>query len=708
MRKILFSFLISVSFFVFAQNEPLVLEQLMTNRELYPKTLPQLQWLNGSSVIYQNENTIEIVDLAGKTKKTLFTLEELNEAMKASGFDELKRFPTFTVNGGVLTFIADFRWVQFDPIFRKAELLSSIPDYAENIEVFYPAKQVAYTRESELLLLSKNIKLRVAMGDQEGIRNGVAVHRNEFGINKGVFFSPNGKYLAYFTMDESMVTNYPLVNIDSRIATVKNERYPMAGMRSHNARIGIFDATTFNGIYLKSTFDREAYSTNIAWSPDSKAIYVAIVSRDQKTVRLRQYDPTNGHYVKELFEETSPRYVEPENPMLFLPGNSNQFIWQSKRDGYNHLYLYDVNGKLIRQITQGSWVVKQVIGFSQKGDRIYFTATKDSPLETHLYSAPLARNGAIERLTQERGTHRITMNPDGNLFIDQYSNLETPYVAQIINSSGKVIEVLQKSPNPLARYTIGTTSIETLKSADRETDLYCRMIKPYNFDPNKKYPVFVYVYGGPHSQLVTDSWLGGGDLFLNFMAQQGYIVWTMDNRGTSYRGFEFESAIHKQLGTLEIADQMEGVKYLKSLPYVDSTRFGVDGWSYGGFLTISLKLRYPGVFKVATAGGPVIDWKWYEIMYGERYMETPEENPEGYETASLLNYVDSLQGKLMLIHGAQDNVVVWQHSLAFISECIKKNKQVDYFVYPNHQHNVRGKERTHLFQKLYDYYRENL
>lgn len=708
MKKILLLVFVSFSFALFAQIQSLQLDQLMTDRTLYPQTLPQLQWLNKTAVIYQKQNTIEVIDVIEKTKKTLFSLEDLNKAMLASNFEELAALPRFTVRSNFLTFIANYRWVQFDPITLKAELLSSIPDYAKNVEVYYPAKQLTYTRESELILLTQNIKLRVAIGEQEGIKNGVSVHRNEFGIDKGVFFSPDGRYLAYYTMDESMVTNYPLVDVNTRIAMVKNNRYPMAGMRSHNVRIGVFDVTTFNGSLLKSTFDRESYSTNVAWSPDSKAIYVAMVSRDQKTMRLRQYDPINGHYVKELFEEKSSCYVEPTTPMVFVPGNPDFFVWQSQRDGYNHLYLYNTEGKMIRQITQGSWVVKELIGFSPKGDKVYFTATKDSPLETHLYVTSVSKSSDIDRITQAPGIHTVSMNSEGSSFIDQYSNLETPYTAQVINLKGKTIEVLSKSENPLKNYTVGTTILDTLKAADGKTDLYARMIKPHNFDQNKKYPVIIYVYGGPHSQLVTNSWLGGGNLFMNYLAQQGYIVWTLDNRGTSHRGFEFESVTHRQLGTHETADQMEGVKYLKSLPFVDSTRIGVDGWSYGGFMAISLKLRYPGVFKVATAGGPVIDWKWYEVMYGERYMETPEENPEGYKTANLLNYVDNLEGKLLVIHGAQDNTVVWQHSLAFIAECINKNKQVDYFVYPNHEHNVGGVQRTHLFQKLYDYYRENL
>ncbi len=234
------------------------------------------------------------------------------------------------------------------------------------------------------------------------------------------------------------------------------------------------------------------------------------------------------------------------------------------------------------------------------------------------------------------------------------------------------------------------------------------MIKPAGFDPAKKYPVFIYVYGGPHAQLVTESWLGGAGHFLNYMAQQGYVVFTLDNRGSANRGFEFESAIHRRLGVLEMADQMKGVEYLKSLPFVDSTRIGIDGWSYGGFMAITLKLKNPGVFRVATAGGPVTDWKYYEVMYGERYMDTPEQNPDGYSEACLMNHICKLEGKLMIIHGALDNTVVWQQSLQFLKTAVEKQKQVDYFVYPTHEHNVRGIDRAHLFRKLATYYNENL
>ncbi|MDR2906777.1 MAG: DPP IV N-terminal domain-containing protein, partial [Bacteroidales bacterium] len=358
MRKLLLSVLVVICSATFAQKQTLELNQLMTNPNLRPQSLYQLYWWNNQSVIYQKANEVQLIDFATKAKSTLFSLKDLNEAMKNAGFDEFKALPRFRVDSTFVTFVADFRWLQFDPVSKSIELLSSIPDNAKNIEVFYPAKQVAYTtgNDNELVLLNDNIKLRVALAEQDGIKNGVAVHRNEFGINKGIFFSPDGQYLAYYTMDESMVTNYPLVDINAHVATVKNDRYPMAGMRSHNVRVGTFNATNFRGVLMRSTFDRETYQTNVSWSPDSKAIYIAMVTRDQKTMNLREYDPMSGLFVKELFQETSPRYVEPMNPMLFIPSNPNLFVWQSQRDGYNHIYLYNTDGKLIRQITQGEWV----------------------------------------------------------------------------------------------------------------------------------------------------------------------------------------------------------------------------------------------------------------------------------------------------------------------------------------------------------------
>ncbi|MDP4291293.1 MAG: prolyl oligopeptidase family serine peptidase, partial [Bacteroidota bacterium] len=353
------------------------------------------------------------------------------------------------------------------------------------------------------------------------------------------------------------------------------------------------------------------------------------------------------------------------------------------------------------------WVVTAVNGFDQTERHLYYTSTEASPIQRQLYELDL-KSGKTIRLTTLHGTHNAMVSADGHYALDVLSSTDIARRYDLIDATnGKAIRTLQEDINPMKEVQHGETTLGTLKSKDG-SDLYYRLVKPADFDPAKKYPVIFYVYGGPHEQLVTDTWLGGSNAWFQLLAAKGYIIFTLDNHGTSNRGFAFESVIHRHLGTIEVEDQMIGVDFLKTLPYVDAGRMAVDGWSYGGFMTLSLMLKHPGVFKVATAGGPVIDWKWYEVMYGERYMDTPQENPEGYNDASLLNYVQNLKGRLMIIHDTKDATVVWQNSLAFIKKCVDKGVQVDYFVYPGHEHNVIGPDRLHLFHKLFQYYQDHL
>ena len=557
----------------------------------------------------------------------------------------------------------------------------------------------------------------VAEGDGYNIVLGESVHRNEFGINGGLFWSPKANKLAFYRMDQSMVQDYPLVNTKAREAETKPIKYPMAGMKSHEVTVGVYDAASEKVVYLDTRRDttvheREMYLTNIAWSPDEKSIFIAKVNREQNHMWLEQYDATTGEFRKVLFEETNSRYVEPCEPMIFTP-KGNQFLWFSMRDGYKHLYLYNIDGTLVKQLTKGEYEVEGFIQFDKNGLNAFIYANKDNLAGRDAYRVTLS-NGSMIRLTNGTGTHSVALNDKGNCYVDLFSSVNTPLQAtwNMVNVSKGIVkqtsQPLFTAENPLKDYAMPEVKLGTIKAADGKTDLYYRLITPPDMEKGKKYPTLVYVYGGPHSQLVTDSWLGGGNLYFMFLAQQGYVIFTVDNRGTDNRGFEFESCTHRHLGEIEMADQMEGVKFLKSLPYVDENRMGVEGWSFGGFMTITMKLAHPEVFKVGCAGGPVIDWKWYEIMYGERYMDTPQENPEGYENNCLLNKAEDLEGRLLVIHGAEDNTVVWQHSLEFIERCINNYKQVDYFVYPHHEHNVLGRERLHLYQKMFQYYEDFL
>ncbi len=710
MKRLFLSVLFVVLFvqISFSQDKKLtVKDAIWMNPSIYPVRVPQLKWIPGKdSYVYAKDNVLYKVSAKGGSETSLINVDVLNRKLHEQGFDSVKRLPSIGfLNGNTAYFRNKENWYSFDFENERLKLINHIPDSAENIDFNKKSGYAAYTIKNNLYIAIDGDQTAVTSDKNPGIVNGHTVHRVEFGINTGTFWSPDGKKIAFYRKDETMVADYPLVNIHTRIATVENIKYPMAGEKSHHVTLGVFDPVTGKTVFMKTGEPKDHYLTAVTWDPSGDFIYIAILNRDQNHLMLNKYDIKTGELVKTLFEESDPKYVEPERPLYFNPQKPEQFIWFSERDGFDHLYLYNTEGKLLKQLTKGKWVVTEFLGFYGK-DKIFFKATKESPLQQNIYSLNL-KNGKITRVSPDHGTHSALISDDGKYVIDIYSNTETARKYLLVNSKGKTVRVIKDDNHPLKDYDLGTTKIFTLYP-DTTPELYCRLITPPGFDSTNKYPAIVYVYGGPHAQLVTDSWLGGAGLFLNYLAQQGYVIFTLDNRGSANRGKEFEQAIFRHCGSVEVDDQMYGVNWLKKQPFVDSTRIGVDGWSYGGFMTISLKLKRPGVFKVAVAGGPVIDWKYYEVMYGERYMDTPQTNPEGYKQSSLLNYVDNLKGKLLVIHDAMDKTVVWQHSLLFINKCIKHGKQVDYFIYPDHEHNVRGKDRAHLYEKITEYFKANL
>ena len=691
---------------LFAQQKQLSIDDLM-NRKLYPASLSNIQWRNNNQYTWTANNRMVQNTVKTLSTDTILSLDELNLYVEKNSQKKLKTLPAYKwEDENSFRYTSDSKVFRFNLAGKNLTIVNSYEKDAENVDFEPVTGRVAYTKENNLYVSDNGKAIAVTHDSDKGIVNGKTVHRNEFGIDGGTFWSPQGNLLAFYRMDETMVTEYPLVNIDERIAKVEYIRYPMAGMASHHVTVGVFNPVTNNIVFLKTGEPAEQYLTNITWSPDEKYVFIAVLNRDQNHMWLNKYDALSGDFVKTLFEETDAEYVEPLNGLYFMKTNPSQFIWQSRRDVFNHLYLYDTEGTLIKQITKGNWEVTSLQGFDTKETRIFYTSTQENPLERHLYSIEL-KTGRTVKYTSEKGTHTTYVSPEGKFFIDRLSCLTVGSRTALLNEKGETLRLISEDVNPLKNFKLGETTLVTLK-ADDGSDLYGRLTLPSGFDSSKKYPVLVYVYGGPHSQLVTDTWLGGSNLYFNYLASKGYIIWTMDNRGTSNRGAAFEQVIHRRLGDIENQDQMVGVAYIKSLPYVDASRIGIDGWSYGGFMTLTLKLRNPGVFKVATCGGPVIDWKYYEIMYGERYMDTPDQNPDGYTKACILNYIDKLDGKLLVIHGAQDNTVIWQNSLQFIQTCIQKGKQVDYFVYPQHEHNVGGTDRLHMYRKLADYYGQNL
>ena len=708
-RFILLAAVLMLTLSVGAQDKMLSSKQLMT-WSLYPQAkMRGLQFVGNTNQIAYVQDTVLYVGNPGKTKARL-TLSALNKVLAGAGMESLRGFPRCTVlNDKELRFNANGKVMLYNMAKKTLSQVAKYPtENASNLDMEETHYKTAYTNGNNLYIADGDKVFPIESPDQD-IVFGQSVHRNEFGIEKGTFWSPKGNYLAFYRMDQSMVTDYPLVNTTARIAREQPFKYPMAGMKSHEVTVGIYDAAQGSVLYLDSRHDesvaeRENYLTNISWDPEEEFLYIAKVNREQNRMWMERYYVADGEFDTVLFTETNSRYVEPCDPIRFVPQHNDQFLWFSLRDGYKHLYLYNTDGTLLRQVTKGNYEVQGIIGFDAKGENVYVYANKESAIGLAAYRVNLT-TGEMTLLTPAKGTHSVVVNAAGTQLIDVYNSVENPGCAQVVDlKKGKVLTTLYQLENPLKDYAMPGIKMGTIKAADGVTDLYYRLITPPNMKAGEKYPTLVYVYGGPHSQLVTDTWLGGGNLYFLFLAQQGYVVFTVDNRGTDNRGFEFESCTHRQLGTIEMADQMEGVKFLQSLPYVDKNRMGVEGWSFGGFMTITMKLAHPEVFKVGCAGGPVIDWKWYEIMYGERYMDMPQENPEGYAGNSLLNKAKDLQGRLLVIHGAEDNTVVWQNSIEFIDACIKAGKQVDYFIYPHHEHNVRGYDRIHLYEKMFDYY----
>ena len=570
------------------------------------------------------------------------------------------------------------------------------------------AGYIAYVENNNLFVAQGvNGANQVTADGTKDIVYASSVHRDEFGISKGTFWSNNGKQLAFYRMDQSMVTDYPIIDWSQRPAKNENIKYPMAGDKSHQVTVGVYNAETRSVVYLKTGEPVEQYLTNIAWSPDDKFIYIAVLNRGQDHMKLNQYDAATGDFIKTLFEERDDKYVEPLVPMLFLKNNASQFIWQSNRDGWNHLYLYDTAGNLIKQLTKGQWEVTEVKGLDEKGENLFYMATEESPITKNLYQFNF-KSGRSKRITQVFQLHNAQVNTDGKFVLDNFSSPDNPRTIQLIETKTGKTKLLLQAANPLNGYALGKLSIFKLKNAVGD-DMFCRMFKPVDFDSTKTYPVIVYWYGGPHAQMILNAWNGGaGDYWFQYMAERGYIVFTLDPRGSDNRGKAFEQSIFRHAGEPQMEDMMVGVNYLTALPFVDKNRMGLFGWSYGGFMTTDFVLNHPGVFKAAVAGGPVMNWQYYEIMYGERYMDTPQENPEGYEATNLIKKAGELKDKLLLIHGLQDPVVVQQNSVDFVKACVDKGIQVDYMIYPGHEHNVLGKDRAHLYQKVTDYFMEHL
>ena len=702
--------LLTMSATMCAQDKLFTLEHLNFGGKNYFNMLPSNLWLTwwGDQLMYQDAEHGGTID-KNRQKEPLFTLDEVNVALKGEAtVIRNAYYATYPyADLPIVKLSNDSTQVLYNFKTRQTEQILHIKG-ADNLDWSKASRAIAYTKDWQLYVSdAQDHATQLTTDGSREIVYGQSVHRNEFGINKGTFWSPDGMRLAFYRMDQSMVTDYPQVDIDPRVAEYQPDKYPMAGMTSHKVTVGIYDLNTEKTVYLQAGDPTDRYFTNIAWSPDCHTVYMFELNRDQNDCRLVSYDAATGERIAELYRETSPKYVEPLHPIVFLPWDNTKFILQSQRDGYNHLYLYNIKGEEQKQLTSGPWVVMELIGFNKKTKSVVIASNEKHPLQRNLYCVNVA-NGKRTPLDNGEGMHYATLSENGTKLYDKYATPTLPRNIDVVNTANGKGTRLLTAEDPWKDFVIPHYESGTIKAADGVTDLYYRMVKPADFDPQKKYPTVVYVYGGPHAHNVDASWHWGSRSWETYMAQKGYIVFILDNRGSENRGRDFEQATFRQLGQIEMQDQMKGVAFLRTLPYVDMSRLGVHGWSFGGFMTISLMLNYPDVFKTGVAGGPVIDWQWYEVMYGERYMDTPEQNPEGYAKTSLINKAGQLKGKLQIIIGYNDPTVVPQHALSFLKACAEAGTQPDFFAYPGEGHNMRGHNSVHLHERITQYFEDYL
>ena len=704
-----------------AAQQQFTLEDLNFGGKNYRNMIPKnrsLTWWGDQLVRLSNDTCWTINPVNGK-EKVLFTRERLNkkagltsEADKIVGLSWIK-FPYAGKPVALVSNVAEQMLVNFKT--GKVEWRQAVPDGIMAAERNEQSNATAYVKDDNLYVIDGMGNTRQVTSD--GSRDmvyGQSVHRNEFGIEGGLFWNPQGTRLAFYRMDQSMVSDYPLINVpeldDSTqvIATPAPEKYPMAGQTSHLVWVGVLDVATGDTVYLKAGDPTDRYFSNISWSPDGDIVYVMEGNRDQNIVDLVAYDAVTGTRIKSIYHEEHPKYVEPQHPITFLPWDKNQFLLWSERDGYTHLYILDTAGKQVKQLTSGNWVVMDLLGFDTARKAVIISANAESAIQQNLYRVDVA-TGKMTRVDESgKGWHAGRLSASGRFLIDNYQEPDVPRnIAVVDTRTGKSMRCFT-APDPWAGYTVPEYRCGTIKAADDSTDLYYRMVMPVDFDPTKKYPTVVYVYGGPHAHNVDARWHYSSRSWETYMAQRGYLLFILDNRGSENRGREFEQATFRQLGQVEMQDQMRGVDFLRTLNYVDTARLGVHGWSFGGFMTISLMTNYPEVFKVGVAGGPVIDWKWYEVMYGERYMDTPQTNPDGYARTSLLNKAADLKGRLQIIIGLNDPTVVPQHAYSFLKACIAAGTQPDFYVYPGQGHNMRGHQSVHLHERITRYFDDYL
>ncbi len=597
---------------------------------------------------------------------------------------------------------------------RATKTTKVLSEDKQRLAQFSPdASKVAFVRENNIFIkdLVSNIETQVTIdGEMNKIINGATdwVYEEEFSFDNGFQWNSSGTKIAYYRFNEEAVPEFSMDMFSELYPSQYRFKYPKAGEANSTVEIFIYDLASNNTVEADIETEAEFYIPRIKWTKDENVISVQRMNRHQNNLDFLLVNANDGS-AKTIFTETDEAYIDITDNLTFL-NDGNHFVWTSEKSGYNHIYLYNIKGKQVRQITKGNYDVTDFYGLDENNNTVYFASAERSPMHRDIYSVQLnGKNKTI--LSNKVGTNSATFSANYKYFINKYSNANMPYYFSLFDAKGNEVRMLKDNASlktTLSEYALSQKEFFNFNTSEG-INLNGWMMKPHDFDESKQYPVFMYLYGGPGSQQVTDSWGGSNFMWYQMLTQQGYIVACVDNRGTGARGTEFKKCTYQQLGKLETQDQIEANRYLAGLPYIDGSRIGIFGWSYGGYMSSLCLLKGAEYFKMAIAVAPVTNWRYYDTIYTERYMRTPQENASGYDDNSPINHVEKLKGNYLLVHGSADDNVHYQNTMEMVNALINSNKQFDLFIYPNKNHGIYGGfTRLHLFTKMTNFIKENL
>jgi len=589
-------------------------------------------------------------------------------------------------------------------------LVSASKQEMTDVKISPDSKFVSFVRDHNVWLVdvAEGKERAFTTGGTEKLHKGELdwVYPEELEIYSAYWWAPDSSSIAYLEMDESAVTQFPLVDFESYTGEDDLQRYPVAGGKNPVVRVLVASLNGGDARPMDIGSDTDIYVPRVNWLPDSRHLAIQRLNRAQTVLDLLLADPATGKS-SALLQEKDQYWVNVSNDLHFFK-DGKRFLWSSERTGYRHLYLYGLNGKQIAQLTKGDWEVSHVDSVDESKGIVYFTATEKSPVDRHFYRVALDGSG-FARITNQDGVHTVDVSPDSTLFVDTHSDAATPPRQDLCHIDGTHAATINENKvEALAQYHLSPVQFLTVKAHDGMA-LNSFLIKPPNFDPAKKYPVIVFTYGGPHAQVVLNAWMGSNFLWHQMMAQKGYVIFALDNRGSAGRGHLFEEPIHFAFGANELSDQRDGAIWLKQQPWVDPDRIGIWGWSYGGHMTLHAMFEAGDVFKVGFAGGPVTDWRYYDSIYTERYMGLPQQHEGEYKQCSPITHIDGFHGKLLIAHGTGDDNVHYSNTLDLINALIAQGKYVEVIAAPGRGHGVTDPPaRRIVWTRVTQFFLDNL